>query len=58
MAQDKIPTGRVRRTARVGRVAAGAAIRQTGTKVANVTRSDEASTKALEKRHIETPSRS
>jgi predicted unusual protein kinase regulating ubiquinone biosynthesis (AarF/ABC1/UbiB family) len=54
MAQDKIPTGRVRRTARVGRVAAGAAIRQTGTKVANVTRSDEASTKALEKRHIET----
>ncbi|HVE67044.1 MAG TPA: AarF/ABC1/UbiB kinase family protein [Solirubrobacteraceae bacterium] len=54
MAQDKIPTGRVRRTARVGRVAAGAAIRQTGTKMANVTRSDEASVKALEKRHIET----
>jgi predicted unusual protein kinase regulating ubiquinone biosynthesis (AarF/ABC1/UbiB family) len=54
MAQDKIPTGRVRRTARVGRVAAGAAIKQTGTKVANVARSDEASAKALEKRHIET----
>src|SRR5688500_1030395 len=54
MAQDKIPTGRVRRTARVGRVAAGAAMRQTGTKLANVTRSDEASVQVLEKRHIET----
>jgi predicted unusual protein kinase regulating ubiquinone biosynthesis (AarF/ABC1/UbiB family) len=54
MAQDKIPTGRVRRTTRIGRVAAGAAIKQTGTKMANVARSDEASVKALEKRHIET----
>ena len=54
MPQDKIPTGRVRRTARVGRVAAGAALKQTGTKVANVARGDEASAKALEKRHIET----
>src|SRR5687768_2707752 len=54
MAQDKIPTGRVRRTARVGRVAAGAAIRQTGTKAANLGRSEEASVKALEKRHVET----
>ena len=54
MAQDKIPTGRVRRTARIGRVAASAAVKQTSTKVANVGRSDEASTKALEKRHIET----
>ena len=54
MAQDKIPTGRVRRTARIGRVAASAAVKQTSTKVANVGRSDQASTKALEKRHIET----
>ncbi len=54
MAQDKIPTGRVRRTARIGRVAASAAVKQTSTKVANVGRSEEASTKALEKRHIET----
>jgi len=54
MAQDKIPTGRVRRTARIGRVAASAAVKQTGTKVANVARSEDASTKALEKRHIET----
>lgn len=54
MAQDKIPTGRVRRTARIGRVAASQAVKQTGTKVANVARSDDAASKALEKRHIET----
>jgi predicted unusual protein kinase regulating ubiquinone biosynthesis (AarF/ABC1/UbiB family) len=54
MAQDKIPTGRVRRTARIGRVAATSAVKQAGTKAANVGRSDEASAKALEKRHIET----
>jgi predicted unusual protein kinase regulating ubiquinone biosynthesis (AarF/ABC1/UbiB family) len=54
MAQDKIPTGRVRRTARVGRVAASQAVKQAGTKAANLTRGEEASAKALEKRHIET----
>jgi predicted unusual protein kinase regulating ubiquinone biosynthesis (AarF/ABC1/UbiB family) len=54
MAQDKIPTGRVRRTARVGRVAASQAVKQAGTKAANLTRGDQASAKALEKRHIET----
>jgi predicted unusual protein kinase regulating ubiquinone biosynthesis (AarF/ABC1/UbiB family) len=54
MAQDKIPTGRVRRTARIGRVAASQAVKQAGTKAANVARGDEASAKALEKRQIET----
>jgi len=54
MAQDKIPTSRVRRTARVGRVAASQAVRQAGTKAANLARSDEASSRALERRHIET----
>jgi predicted unusual protein kinase regulating ubiquinone biosynthesis (AarF/ABC1/UbiB family) len=54
VAQDKIPTGRVRRTARIGRVAASSAVRQAGTKAANVARSDEASAKALEKRQVET----
>jgi predicted unusual protein kinase regulating ubiquinone biosynthesis (AarF/ABC1/UbiB family) len=54
MGQDKIPTGRVRRTARVGRVAASQAVKQAGTKAANLARSDEAASKALEKRHIET----
>ncbi len=53
MAKDKIPTGRVTRTAKVGRVAAGQAVRQAGTKVTNVARSEEARTKALEKRHLE-----
>jgi predicted unusual protein kinase regulating ubiquinone biosynthesis (AarF/ABC1/UbiB family) len=54
MAQDKIPTGRVRRTARVGRVAASQAVKQAGTKAANLARSEEAGSKALERRHIET----
>jgi predicted unusual protein kinase regulating ubiquinone biosynthesis (AarF/ABC1/UbiB family) len=54
MAQDKIPTGRVRRTARIGRVAASQAAKQTGTRMANVTRSDDDKVAALEKRHIDT----
>src|SRR3981081_742440 len=53
MARDKIPPPRVRRTARVGRVAAGQAVRQAGTHVVNVARSDEGASKALEKRHLE-----
>src|SRR2546421_1679600 len=54
MARDKIPTSRVRRTARVGRVAAGQAMRQAGTRVTNVARSDEGRSAALERRHVET----
>src|SRR5213078_5192552 len=53
MARDQIPTSRVRRTARVGRAAAGQAVRQAGTHVANVARSDEGASRALEKRHLE-----
>src|SRR5438067_10005895 len=53
MARDKIPTSRVRRTARVGRAAAGQAVRQAGTHVANVARSEDSASKALEKRHLE-----
>src|SRR5207244_10687202 len=53
MARDKIPTSRVRRTAKVGRVAAGQAVRQAGTRMTNVARSDEGAAKALEQRHIE-----
>ena len=37
---DKIPTSRVRRTARVGRLAAGQAVTQFGTRAANVTRDE------------------
>src|SRR5947207_13708216 len=53
MARDKIPTSRVRRTARVGRAAAGQAVKQAGTNVGNVARSDEGASRALEKRHLE-----
>src|SRR5436305_13428605 len=50
---DKIPASRAGRTAKVGRLAAGQAIRQAGTRAANVTRSPEGRQAALEKRHIE-----
>jgi predicted unusual protein kinase regulating ubiquinone biosynthesis (AarF/ABC1/UbiB family) len=54
MAKDRIPTSRVGRTARVGRLAATQAVRQGGTRVANLARGEEASTRALERRHVET----
>ena len=53
MAKDKIPTSRVGRTARIGGLAAGQAIRQAGTRAANVTRSGEGRKVALEKRQVE-----
>src|SRR5213595_1583 len=55
MAREKhdIPTGRVRRGAKIGRLAAGQTVRQFGTRAANVTRDDEAKQKALEKRQVE-----
>jgi predicted unusual protein kinase regulating ubiquinone biosynthesis (AarF/ABC1/UbiB family) len=51
---EGIPTSRLARSARVGRLAAGQAARQLGTRAANVTRSDEASRKALERRQVQT----
>jgi predicted unusual protein kinase regulating ubiquinone biosynthesis (AarF/ABC1/UbiB family) len=53
VAQDKIPTSRVGRTAKIGGLAAGQAIRQAGTLAANVGRSPEGREAALERRHIE-----
>jgi predicted unusual protein kinase regulating ubiquinone biosynthesis (AarF/ABC1/UbiB family) len=53
VAKDKIPTSRVGRTAKIGGLAAGQAIRQAGTRAANVTRSKEGREAALERRHIE-----
>ena len=53
MANDKIPTTRVGRTAKIGGLAAGQALRQAGTHAANVTRSKERRLAALERRHIE-----
>ncbi len=51
--KDSIPTSRVSRTARIGSLAAGQAIRQAGTRAANVARSPEGREAALERRHIE-----
>ncbi len=53
VAKDKIPTSRVGRTAKIGGLAAGQAIRQAGTHAANVTRSRRGREAALERRHIE-----
>lgn len=53
MPKDKIPTSRVGRTAKIGGLAAGQAIRQAGTRTANVTRSREGRQAALERRHID-----
>jgi predicted unusual protein kinase regulating ubiquinone biosynthesis (AarF/ABC1/UbiB family) len=53
VAKDKIPTSRVGRTAKIGGLAAGQAIRQAGTRAANVARTKEGREAALERRHIE-----
>lgn len=53
MARDRIPTSRVGRTARIGSLAARQAVRQAGTRAANVARSREGAQVALEKRHVE-----
>jgi predicted unusual protein kinase regulating ubiquinone biosynthesis (AarF/ABC1/UbiB family) len=53
MAKDKMPTSRVSRTAKLGTLAAGQAMRQAGTRAANVARSEEGKQVALERRHIE-----
>ena len=53
MAKDRIPTSRVGRTAKVGRLAAGQAVRQAGTHVTNVARTKDGKKVALERRHIE-----
>jgi len=50
---DRLPTGRIGRLARVGYAAAGQAVRQAGTRTANVTRSEERAAAALERRQIE-----
>ncbi len=53
MARDSIPTSRVGRTAKIGGLAAGQAIRQAGTHVTNVARTKDGREAALERRHIE-----
>ena len=51
---EKIPTSRVRRTATVASLAASEAVKQFGTRAANVTRGEEASEEAMGKRQLET----
>lgn len=53
MARDRIPTSRVRRTATLGRLAAGQAVKQAGTRAANLARSREDGQVALERRQLE-----
>jgi predicted unusual protein kinase regulating ubiquinone biosynthesis (AarF/ABC1/UbiB family) len=53
VAKDNIPTTRVGRTAKIGGLAAGQAIRQAGTHVGNVARTKDGRKAALERRHIE-----
>jgi predicted unusual protein kinase regulating ubiquinone biosynthesis (AarF/ABC1/UbiB family) len=48
-----IPTGRVRRTARVGSLVGGQAARAYATKAANLTRSEEGRREAAERRQVE-----
>jgi len=54
MADEKLPTGRISRMAKIGRATANVAVRQSATKAANVVRSPEGSDKALERRQVET----
>jgi predicted unusual protein kinase regulating ubiquinone biosynthesis (AarF/ABC1/UbiB family) len=51
---EKIPASRARRTATVATLAASEAVKQFGTRAANVARSDEASEEALARRQLET----
>jgi len=55
MADDsKIPKGRLRRSAKLGSIVGVQGARYAGTKAANVGRSEEAGSEALEQRHLET----
>src|SRR5690242_7532791 len=51
---EKIPTSRVRRTATVATLAASEAVKQFGTRAANVARDEEASEEAMARRQLDT----
>ena len=53
MSDEKIPKGRVRRSAKLGSVLGVQGARYAGTRAASVARSEEGRSAALEKRHIE-----
>ncbi len=54
MADEKIPTSRIRRLSKIGGVAASTTARQLGTRAANVARSEEGGRKAMERRQLDT----
>jgi predicted unusual protein kinase regulating ubiquinone biosynthesis (AarF/ABC1/UbiB family) len=51
---EKIPTSRVRRSATVATLAASEAVKQFGTRAANVARGDDAAEEAMSRRQLET----
>src|SRR2546430_1332360 len=51
---EKIPSSRARRTATVATLAAGEAVKQFGTRAANVARGEEAAEEAMARRQLET----
>src|SRR3954468_24775670 len=53
MAKDDIPTGRIRRTARVTSAIGTQATRYAGTRARNLTRSNERATEEIERRHAD-----
>src|SRR5580658_10192819 len=54
MPRENIPTSRVIRSATIGRLAAGQAMRQFGTRAANLARGEDAADAALARRQVET----
>src|ERR1700730_13538187 len=54
MPRENIPTSRVIRSATLGRIAAGQALRQFGTGAANLARGEDAADAALARRQVET----
>src|SRR3954467_14337545 len=57
MADDELPQGRVRRTAKVGTVIGSQGARYAGTRAANLTRSKERADEAMDARHLEAAER-
>src|SRR5271169_5229181 len=54
MPRENIPTSRVIRSATIGRLAAGQAVRQFGTRAANLVRDEDSADAALARRQVET----
>src|SRR5215218_8540783 len=54
MSEDKIPKGRIRRSAKLGTAMGAQATRYAGTRAANVARGSDAAERKLEGRHLET----